>query len=117
MAVLGLLYLNGGKLNGRQIVPENWVSNSIVNHSTDSTGTWGDLQNEGYGYLWWLGKIENYTVFMALGWGGQYVLCIPYLNMIVVTTANPDVSWSEGDAHMSSVLTLIVDYILPAVKV
>lgn len=117
MAALGLLYMNNGKLDGKQIVPENWIKNSITNHKINAGESWGDLTDEGYGYLWWLGKIKKFSIYTALGWGGQYVLCFPSLSLIIVTTANPyHLDWNEADAYERSVLNIVANFILPAVK-
>ena len=89
MAVLGYLYLNDGKLNGQQIVPEHWVTESITNYTLFEGKNWGDLHNYNYGYLWWLGEINGNKAFIALGYGGQYIISFPDLDMIIVSTADP----------------------------
>jgi CubicO group peptidase (beta-lactamase class C family) len=113
MAVLGLLYLNNGKINDKQIVPEDWVKNSWI-YSGGSTGVWGSLTNLGYGYLWWLGKTADKNVFFALGHGGQYLMCVPDLNMIIAATSDPNLDWDISDEHERAVLKIISDYIIPA---
>ena len=55
-ARLGLMLAHGGKWNGRQIVPESWVTASTV---PQPDWTW-----RGYGYQFW----------MSPGGGGQYYL-------------------------------------------
>jgi CubicO group peptidase (beta-lactamase class C family) len=113
MAALGLLYLNNGKLNGRQIVPEEWINNSLV-YSGGIGGSWGSLSEIGYGYMWWLGKVSGKRIFTALGHGGQYILCVPDLNMIVAVTSDPYLDWDISDEHERAVLQIIADYIVPA---
>lgn len=113
IAVLGLLYLNKGKLNDTQIVPEEWINKSLV-YSGGSSSTWGSLTNGGYGYMWWLGQVAGQKIYFALGHGGQYVICIPKLNMIVAVTSNPYFNWNEADIHERAVLQIISDYIIPA---
>lgn len=115
MSVLGLLYLNNGFLNGQQIVPEEWVSKSLI-YSGGSSGVWGSLSNGGYGYLWWLGKTAGKNVFFALGHGGQYILCIPDLNMIIAINSDPNLDWDISDEHERAVLQIIADYIIPSVN-
>jgi CubicO group peptidase (beta-lactamase class C family) len=114
MAVLGFLYLNKGKLNEKQIVPEDWVSKSIVSYSGTSTGSWGKLNKYGYGYFWWLGEVGGQKIFMGLGHGGQYVLCIPSLDMIIATESFPDTDWEQADIQERAVMDIIADYIIPA---
>ena len=52
MAKLGYLYLNNGRLNGMQIVPQVWVEESLTNYTNFTGYDWGDLTNVNYGYLW-----------------------------------------------------------------
>lgn len=59
MARLGYLYLNGGFLDGKQIVSQDWVERSLEKHITSFNQSWGDLRSINYGYLWWLGRIKN----------------------------------------------------------
>jgi CubicO group peptidase (beta-lactamase class C family) len=113
MAVLGLLYLNNGKLNGQQIVPEEWVNKSLI-YSGGSGIVWGSLSKGGYGYLWWLGQLAGKKVFFALGHGGQYIVCVPDLNMIIAATSDPNLDWNISDEHERAVLQIISDYIIPA---
>jgi len=78
-AKLGRLYLNGGRWEGRQIVPAAWVA--------ESTGDQGILQGEpvGYGYMWWnrpgTGSPRD---FLALGNFGQFVYVSPAKKLIIV---------------------------------
>jgi CubicO group peptidase (beta-lactamase class C family) len=112
MAVLGYLYLNDGKLNGQQIVPEHWVTESITNYTLFEGKNWGDLHNYNYGYLWWLGEINGNKAFIALGYGGQYIISFPDLDMIIVTTSENNLDWDTADAHEQTVVHLVAEYIL-----
>lgn len=114
MAALGLIYLNNGKLNGQQIVPEAWVKSSLL-YSGGSTGVWGSLSKAGYGYLWWLGELAGQKIFFALGYGGQYIICVPDLNMIIAATSNPYIDWGISDENERKVLQIISDYIIPSI--
>ena len=117
MAVLGYLYLNGDKINGVQIVPRDWVEESLKNRMPEHQQgwSWGELHDGGYGYLWWLGEIKGYEVFMAIGHGGQFVVNIPELNMIVAINSNAYVGWETADNNERSALDLIANYIIPAI--
>jgi CubicO group peptidase (beta-lactamase class C family) len=118
MAVLGYLYLNGGEINGIQIVQQDWVEESLKNHMPQQQQgwSWGDLHNGGYGYLWWLGEIKGYKVFLAIGHGGQFVICFPKLDMIVATNSNAYVGWTKADENERTVLDLVANYIIPAIQ-
>ncbi len=118
MAMLGYLYLNDGKINGVQIVPGDWVEESLKNRMPQQQQgwTWGPMENGGYGYLWWLGTIKGYEAFMAIGHGGQFVVNFPELNMIVATNSNAYIGWNEASINELSALDLIGNYIVTAVK-
>lgn len=115
MAVLGLLYLQKGFLNGKQIVQERWIDESLVDH-TGRIGDWGPLKNVGYGYLWWLGEMQNYKVFTAIGHGGQFVFCVPDLNLIIATNAHSNIWWEEANEQELAILNIISNHIIPAIK-
>lgn len=116
MAVLGLIYLNNGRLNGRQIVPEDWVERSVVTYSGTGSSWWGQMTKIGYGYLWWLGEVNGYKIFTAIGHGGQFIFCIPSLNMIIAVQSYPNGNWDSADEQERGVIDIIADYILPAVQ-
>jgi CubicO group peptidase (beta-lactamase class C family) len=75
-AKLGYLWLNGGEWDGKQVVPENWVRDSVQPRSQD-VGI-----ELGYGYGWWVSPVDYY----AMGRGGQYVRVIPNRDVIIVAT-------------------------------
>jgi CubicO group peptidase (beta-lactamase class C family) len=85
LARFALLYLHGGKWNGTQVVPEDWVK--------ASTRPYSDAESGGYGYLWWTGDAASGTPqeiafpkgsFWAEGHLGQYAVVVPSLDLIVV---------------------------------
>jgi CubicO group peptidase (beta-lactamase class C family) len=113
MAVLGYMYQNSGMINNTRIVPQEWIDASLTRTWTTNGTKWGPLTDYNYGYLWWLGKINGYEMFMAMGMGGQYILNFPDLDLIVVTTTNKDISWDNGQEIPT--LELVSDYILKAI--
>lgn len=113
MAVLGYMYLNDGKINNTQIVSKEWVDVSLARTWVNDGKEWGALTDYNYGYLWWLGKMNGYDLFMALGMGGQYIIIFPDLDMIVVTTANKNISWDNEQEI--PILEIVSDYILKAI--
>lgn len=114
MARLGYLYLREGNL-GKQILPQDWVEQSLADYTGAYHWEWGELKELGYGFLWWLGQINEYQVFTALGHGGQFILCVPELDMVVVTSCSSDVDWDTADAQEQSILDIVAAFILPAV--
>ena len=79
MAKFGYLYLNKGNWDGTQIIPTQWIENSIFSHTTINSRT-------GYGYQFWISK--NLDYYYAAGLYGQKIMIIPDQDMVVVFTAN-----------------------------
>ena len=79
MAKLGQLYLQKGKWNGQQIIPEFWVEVSTAKHKESIEGTFG------YGYQLWME--ERPGSFEFNGMLGQNVIIYPDLDMVIVTNA------------------------------
>ena len=81
-AKIGRLYLNNGKWNGRQIVSEKWVKQSI-----DARNRNGGF----YSYQWWhtldqdaSGRRTISGDYFADGLLGQYIYVYPQKNIIIV---------------------------------
>ena len=75
-AKIGYLWLHRGNWNGRQIVPEAWVLDSVRPHSMFV----GD--DIAYGNGWWLSPANYY----ASGRGGQKIHVVSTRNIVIVTT-------------------------------
>jgi CubicO group peptidase (beta-lactamase class C family) len=101
MAKFGYLYLNGGQWDGQQVVPADWVAESWRRQIT-AGGNW---LADGYGYQWW---VDGSGYFMALGYGGQYIVVVPDRNLIMVATSGLRLQ----DFFVPE--TLLTRYILPA---
>jgi CubicO group peptidase (beta-lactamase class C family) len=108
MLQFGELYRNGGRHEGRQIVPEAWVRASL----TPRTGS--RRAGEGYGYGWFIGQVRGHPMFYAWGYGGQFIFVLPDLELTVVTTSDPDAA-REGD-HLRAVRQLLSEWIVPAAE-
>lgn len=81
MARFGLLYMNDGNWNGKQL-----LSSQIITKAMEPSKA-----NESYGYMWWLNrgerKWENVPehVFYAAGFGGNFIVVDREKNLVVVT--------------------------------
>ncbi|MFW6347866.1 MAG: serine hydrolase domain-containing protein [Cyclonatronaceae bacterium] len=83
----GQLYLNAGRYEGRQILPENWVHASL---SPTFRSISFNSRGHDYGYLWWSNRFGHHQAYFAWGYGGQFVFVMPELDAVAVFTANPD---------------------------
>ena len=81
MLAFGELYRNHGMLNGRQIVPAAWVETSLVPR------TRSNFSDQLYGYGWWLREMAGLETFYAWGFGGQFIIVIPKIETVVVSTS------------------------------
>jgi CubicO group peptidase (beta-lactamase class C family) len=83
LAKIGYLMLKKGKLNGKQIVSENWVQ-----ESTSKKTIVKDFPSSlDYGYLWWLDNKHTPGAFCAIGSGGQILYVSPIDNTIIIATS------------------------------
>jgi CubicO group peptidase (beta-lactamase class C family) len=104
LAKLGYLYLNGGRWDTTQVVPTDYVRASTQPHTDlPRLGPGG-----GYGYQWWTNSINLHAGFVAVGIGGQRILAIPDLDLVVVVTT--DAQQQREDAE-----DLVGQTIIPAV--
>jgi CubicO group peptidase (beta-lactamase class C family) len=105
---LGQLMLNGGTWQGRRILSREFVARA--------SAPLYHLRGIQYGYLWWgidyPYKDRTVHAFFAGGAGGQTVMVIPALDLVVATYAGN--YSSKGTINTSHNLT--PRYILPAVR-
>ncbi|EMY4798399.1 serine hydrolase domain-containing protein [Bacillus pacificus] len=97
MAKFGQLYLNEGTHNGKQILSTPWIKESTTMN-----------QNQ-YGYLWWLREEDGIFSYCAMGDGGNVICCIPKKDLVVVIA-------SEVMSNARDRWELIVKYILPYIQ-
>jgi hypothetical protein len=89
-ARFGLLYLNNGVWNSEQLLPANWVTETVQPSEADKL--------KQYGYQFWLNGFKETKLtqrlfpdvpadmFYAAGFGGQNVFIIPSKKLVVVRT-------------------------------
>lgn len=63
-------------------------------------------KNEKYGLKWWLTNFDNHKVFYARGILGQYIICIPDWDVIIVRTGHKR-GEKTADDHPSELYTCI----------
>ena len=112
-AKLGQLYLNEGRWGDVQVLPEEWVEESLKMH-VDLTVA--GQPPSGYGYLWWVwapdgrGKTGEY-IFAARGRGGQYVIVVPEYDMVVAMGGD-----AKTGAESGQPVAVFYDRILTTVR-
>ena len=86
-AKLGELYRLKGKLNGKQIVPSEWINASIkpdAPHLMPGENSLSDYPL-GYGYQWWIP--DSSGDYMAIGVYNQFIYISPENNTVIVHLA------------------------------
>lgn len=106
----GELYLNGGRWNGRRLLPRGWVRESWEVH------THSRRHGYGFGYYWWTRRLAGHEVHYAWGYGGQFVFVVPELETVVVATSTHRPGTRGGESHLLEVYRLLRREILPAAR-
>lgn len=105
MLKLGILFANGGRWHGRQLVSSAWVKASTAEQSR--------LENTSYGYFWWRPWLNVETpsgsrhvdLVAAQGNGGQKIYLAPQYDLVAVFTGGAyNVDGTPPNAIMSKII-------------
>lgn len=102
LARVGWTMLDGGRWEGRQVVPAAWVEESTRPHSDFGNGT-------GYGWMWWTHAagsspdlyvhLDSLSFYMGRGSGGQALFVIPGAELVIVHRGDTDAGEGIIGAH------------------
>jgi len=101
IAKLGQVYLDRGRWQGAQLLPEWWVDEATRAHVTTGEETRSDWE-QGYGFQFWRGRHG----YRGDGAHGQYMLVLPEADAVVAMT--------EQSPLMHLVLEAVWEHLLPA---
>jgi CubicO group peptidase (beta-lactamase class C family) len=112
MAKFGLLFLQKGIWNGKQLLPKGWVEQASAYQIESYPGSavmgmhypeseWG----QGYGFQMWRCK---HNAYRADGAFGQFIFVMPEKNTVIAITSNSRNTEKE--------ISLVWDHLLPALK-
>ena len=104
IARFGQLYLQKGKWEGKQIVPESWVAAATARQTSNGSSPKSDW-DQGYGYQFWRCR---HGAFRGDGAFGQYCIVLPEQDAVIAITS--------GVIDMQAVLNVVWDDLLPAIK-
>jgi CubicO group peptidase (beta-lactamase class C family) len=118
MTKLGILYLRGGRVGDRQVVPASWVAESIRKQYDVTAPTYRQMVPglTGYGYLWWLRTSAGHEMAGALGLGGQFVLLVPSLDLVVAGTSALDGRNPGNERQFTAVFDLVDRFVVSAAR-
>ena len=99
-AKFALVCMNGGRHEGRQLLPEAYIREA-TSRQIDSSVAEADIEHaQGYGYQFWR---TTHNGFACFGMGSQYAICLPDQDFILVTTGDTQGSTTAG-AHLFNAL-------------
>jgi len=110
MARFGLLYLQKGMWNEKQVIPTEWVEEATTFKIDQTPDAPAEIKAnsdwmQGYCYQFWRSRHNSYR---ADGAFGQYIIVIPEKDAVVaITSESPD---------MQDIMNMVWKYILPAIK-
>ena len=112
-AKFGQLYLDGGIYEGDQIVPADWVRDSLQTYTEGAWDNIGRFRDIGYGYQWWSARAGDHQVNFAWGHGGQLIVLVDELDLVVVTTSDPFWLQHDGDSwkHEKATISMVADFV------
>ena len=86
MLTFGELYLNGGQAGGRQIISKHFIEETFEPRGRSR------ISGREYGYGWWMREMAGRQTYYAWGFGGQFIVLVPSLDLVVVSTSAATVS-------------------------
>lgn len=104
IARFGQLYLQKGKWQGKQLVPEAWVEQATSFQTSNGSNPKSDW-DQGYGYQFW--RSQN-GAYRGDGAFGQYCLVLPKQDTVIAITS--------GLRDMQAVLNLVWEKLLPGLS-
>jgi CubicO group peptidase (beta-lactamase class C family) len=105
MLAFGELYRNAGQLNGQEILSKHFVRETFVPRGRSR------ISGREYGYGWWMREMAGRPAYYAWGFGGQYIVLVPSLDLTVVSTSAATVSEDRRD-HRRTVDDIIEQLIV-----
>jgi CubicO group peptidase (beta-lactamase class C family) len=105
MLRFGQMYLDGGVYRGKQIVPAEWVRESV---RPRTSSPWN---GHGYGLGWWSKDSGGRRVYFAWGYGGQYVFVVPELELVAVFISRSD--GPREPSHLPGIHRILDEYLVP----
>jgi CubicO group peptidase (beta-lactamase class C family) len=98
MIKFGQLYLNNGLYKGARLIPADWMTESLQPYSFNVYGReiLNYVRQLDYGYYWWSGTSGSHRYNFAWGHGGQLIVVLRELNIVIVTTAYSQIGFDNA---------------------
>lgn len=105
IAAFGQLYLQKGRWEGKQLVPEAWVEAATARQTSNGSNPSSDW-DQGYGYQFWRCR---HGAYRGDGAFGQFCIVLPEQDAVIAITS--------GLKDMQAVLNIIWEELLPGMQV
>ena len=109
MLAIGDLYRRGGAVDGRQVVSQEWIRESLTPRTVSR------YSRRQYGYGWWMRGLAGHAAYYAWGYGGQFIFVIPDLDSVIVATSSPNPG-GDRRRHRRELDVLIEGHLVPALR-
>lgn len=103
IARFGLMLLNKGQLNGKQLVPAEWIARATAKQTSTGSNPTSDWE-QGYGYQFW----QSRHGFRGDGAFGQFCFVLPEQDAVIAITS--------GSHDMQNVMNIVWDKLLPPMQ-
>ncbi len=103
---IGRLVLDGGRTNGDQLVPAEWIDSSTRPQIETTDG-------RKYGFHWWV-EDQPVRFVVASGYGGQTLAVAPDHDLVIGTTANWNVPADVANRQSRDIVTFLRERLVPA---
>lgn len=116
MARIGYLMLRKGKWKDKQVISEKWAEKIVTPYSDFNEVNPSGSGQFCYGYMWWIFDQHYYEnnaayegAYMARGSGGQFILVMPKLDLVVAWKTNTSGGKSTSISNFWKAMSLLLD--------
>ena len=118
MTAFGRLLVQGGKYDGKQIIPADYLKEALSSHILTYMNSGTNYVTDGYGYQ--IRTRKDGTLYMAVGLFGQYIIMIPEKKAVIAVTSDYELNVvtlaamaSGGDYSDTPAMDLVWKHIIP----
>ena len=109
LAKFASIFLNHGRWEGKQLLPESYVAEATAKQIDTRVADDVSERQFGYGYQIWRTRNNG---FAMIGMGGQYAICLPDKDFILITIADTQLVHNGA----SEILDALWDQVYPNIK-
>lgn len=105
MVKIGRMMMDAGLYEGVQIVSAEWIKESVEIYTRSNYNPYD------FGYMWWRRPVNGYEMIFAWGHGGQYIMMLPELDLVIVITSN--LIQNEGRGYQREIFRYMEERLVP----